>query len=218
MRFFLILAAAGSGARLGAKGPKAFLPLGGRPLLLWSVETIAGIEGFAGVVAAVPPGHEERARTLLEPYEGTVVAGGARRQDSVREALRHVRPGIDLVAVHDAARPLVAAADVRATLEAAARTGGAIVARPVTDTLKRVAGRRIQGSADRSSLWRAETPQIFSPATLEEAYRRWPGGVATDEAELVEHAGSEVVVVPPSGWNPKVTYAADLELLERVFR
>ena len=216
MRFAVIVAAAGSGSRLGADVPKAFIPVAGKPLLVWSLATFAQIEGLSEVIVAGPPGWEERAGALTEPYGGRVVSGGGLRQESVWEALRAVGEGIELVAVHDAARPLVAPEDVRMTLEAARRVGGAILARPVTDTLKEVAGERIVGGADRERLWRAETPQVFVPSVLREAYRRWPGGLATDEAQMVKAAGGEVCVVGARSWNPKVTFPADLELLEVV--
>jgi 2-C-methyl-D-erythritol 4-phosphate cytidylyltransferase len=213
MRFVVIIAAAGSGTRLGSDVPKAFITLGGKPLLAWSLETFRGIEGFIGDIVAVPAGFEAKARAMLAPLGSTVVRGGERRQDSVEGALAAVPPGIDLVAVHDAARPLVAADDIRATLEAALRTGAAILARPETDTLKVVDGDRIVGNADRSTLWRAETPQVFAPDILREAYRAWGGGLATDEAQIVTAAGKDVRVVGARDWNPKITYPADLEMV-----
>jgi 2-C-methyl-D-erythritol 4-phosphate cytidylyltransferase len=216
VRFAVIVAAAGSGTRLGAEEPKAFIPLGGRPLLAWSLTTFRELPGCAQVVLVVPAGLGARARELLGPGGGTVVPGGDRRQDSVWAALAAVGPGVELVAVHDAARPLVAAEDIRRTLDAAAAAGGAILARPVTDTLKRVAGDRIVGGADRAALWRAETPQIFRPAVLRTAYEKWAGGLATDEAQMVEAAGGEVRVVEARAWNPKITYRTDLELVKKV--
>ncbi len=216
MRFSVILAAAGSGERLGADRPKAFISLGGKPLLLWSLETFARIDGFTQAVVPVPAGLQKAARALVHPLGGMVVRGGVRRQESVWEALRSVLPGVDLVAVHDAARPLVAAEDIRRTLAGASGTGGAILARPVTDTLKRVTGDRIVGGGDREALWRAETPQIFAPHILLRAYENWKGGIATDEAQMVTASGGDVRVVAATRWNPKITFPNDLELVRRV--
>ncbi|HNR99020.1 MAG TPA: 2-C-methyl-D-erythritol 4-phosphate cytidylyltransferase [Planctomycetota bacterium] len=214
MRCAVILAAGGSGTRLGAEVPKAFVPLAGKPLIAWSAGAMRTVRAMSQLIVAAPPGFEAGVREFLGACE--VASGGTRRQDSVAEALKIVGADIDLVAVHDAARPLVAAEDVERTLAAAEACGAAILARRVTDTLKEVSGERIVGTADREALWRAETPQIFARDVLQEAFARWKGGLATDEAQMVTAAGYEVRVVQAAHWNPKVTYPADLELLERV--
>ena len=214
MRCAMVLAAAGSGTRLGAEVPKALVPLAGKPLVAWSAAVLRAMPACAQFIVAAPPGFEDCIREFLGPCE--IVCGGARRQDSVQEALKLVRADVELVAVHDAARPLISADDVERTLAAAAACGAAILARRVTDTLKTVDGERIVGAVDRERLWRAETPQAFRCDVLRDAYLRWPGGLATDEAQMVSAAGREVRVVQAAHWNPKVTYAPDLELLERV--
>lgn len=218
MGFAVIIAAGGSGRRLGADCPKAFVLLQGKPLIQWSIPTFQGISGYGGVVAAVPADMRSQAEEYLAPYDARVVTGGRLRQDSVMAALQAVPADIEWVAVHDAARPVVAAADIRKTLAAAAECDGAVLSRPVTDTLKQVAEGRIVGTADRSCLWRAETPQIFRREVLIESCRRWDGGAATDDAQIVCAAGFDVRVVQADHTNPKVTFPEDLRLLERHFK
>ena len=133
MRCAVILAAGGSGTRLGAEVPKAFVPLAGKPLIAWSAGAMRTVRAMSQLIVAAPPGFEAGVREFLGACE--VASGGTRRQDSVAEALKIVGADIDLVAVHDAARPLVAAEDVERTLAAAEACGAAILARRVTDTL-----------------------------------------------------------------------------------
>ena len=216
MRIGIIIAAAGSGTRLGSAGPKAFVTLAGRPLLAWSAATFHALRECVQIVVPAPDAHVDEARRILEPFGAQIVRGGARRQDSVWNALARIGPDVDVVGVHDAARPLVHAEDVLAACAGALKGGAAILARRVTDTLKDVEGDLIAGDADRERLWRAETPQAFVPALLAAAYAAWPGGLATDEAQIVTAAGTPVRVVGARFWNPKVTYPEDLALLERV--
>ena len=164
---------------------------------------------------AAPPGHLEEIRALAE--RGEVVEGGSTRSESVRRAFQACGAGGEtLVCVHDAARPLVTAAEARAVLRAAEETGAAIAATPVADTLKRVAGGKILGTLDRSALWAAATPQAFRAELLARALE--PGGDATDEAALCEILGIPVAVVPVSRLCFKITAPEDLEIAEAILR
>ncbi len=207
-----VIAAAGSGERLGAGGPKAFVPLAGRPMIAWSLDACLACEGVAGVVVAVPTGHEhglegiERVRT---------VDGGSTRAESVANALAAVDTAY--VAIHDAARPLLTAellADLIAARVADAEAAGIIAAAPLTDTVKEVEGDRIAETLDRSILWGAQTPQVFRTELLRAALDT--RGDATDEATLVEAAGGTVRLHEPGGPNLKVTTRLDLRLAELV--
>ena len=206
-----LIVAAGSGDRLGADRPKALVELAGRPLVQWSIDALAQVEGVERIVVALPAG-------TPAPPGVTAVTGGVVRSDSVRRALLASGEG-DPVLVHDAARPLLTPQLARAVLAALAGDGsaaGAIAAVAVTDTIKRVDGetRKVAETLDRSQLWAVQTPQVFRRAALQRALDV-PAevlGRATDDAWLVERDGGTVVVVPSSEKNIKVTTPLDLEL------
>jgi 2-C-methyl-D-erythritol 4-phosphate cytidylyltransferase len=198
-----LLVAAGSGERLGAGRPKAFVLLAGRPMLEWSLDAIreAGIED---VVTVVPPGHPG-------------VAGGATRSASVRAGLAAAPADADAVVVHDAARPMVEAELFRRCVAALEDADAAIAAAPVTDTIKEAGEDRVvQGTLDRSRLWAIQTPQAFRRAALERAMDVDEAvlGAATDDAWLIERAGGKVVIVEAPASNFKVTTPHDLRLAE----
>jgi 2-C-methyl-D-erythritol 4-phosphate cytidylyltransferase len=205
-----IVPAGGSGERLGSERPKAFVVLGGRPLLEWSVEVLAST--CDRVVIAVPVGHEE------DPDR---VRGGESRSESVRNALL-AAPEATVVVVHDAARPLVTRTLVERCL-AALEPGvdGAIAAAPMTDTVKEAApDGRVLRTLDRSSLWRIQTPQVFRAEVLRRALDRDPAALAaaTDDARLVEEVGGTVRVVEAPPDNIKVTSDSDLRVAEALLR
>jgi len=219
-----VIAAAGSGQRLGAGGPKAFVPLAGRPMVEWSIEAFRGCDSVRSIVVASPPGHVHE----LAGHDLSVVEGGATRAESVSNALDAV--GAELVAIHDAARPLVTPElieGVVATLVADPGAAGAIAATPVTDTIKRAAAAGppswakdgaldIESTVDRDRLWAAQTPQVFRVAALREALAAGAARVAsaTDEARLVEQAGGRVLIHPSPAENLKVTTRLDLRVAE----
>jgi 2-C-methyl-D-erythritol 4-phosphate cytidylyltransferase len=206
-----VIAAAGSGERLGAGGPKAFVPLGGRPMISWSLDACLACGSVATVVVAVPAGHAHDLQDVI------TVDGGRTRAESVANALAAV--DTELVAIHDAARPLVTAElidDLVAALVADPEADGIIAAAPVTDTVKKVEGDRISETLDRSVLWGAQTPQIFRTEALRNALRS--ADSVTDEAMLVEAAGGKVLVHDPGVANLKVTTPVDLRVAELLLR
>jgi 2-C-methyl-D-erythritol 4-phosphate cytidylyltransferase/2-C-methyl-D-erythritol 2,4-cyclodiphosphate synthase len=216
----VVVAAAGRGARLGARRPKALVPLAGAPLFLHSVRTFAALPFVREIALVVPPEWVDRAARLCGgEFAGLrVVAGGARRQDSVRAGLEAT--AAPLVLVHDAARPLVTAGAARDVARAAARHGAAVLAAPAVDTIKVAdARRRVVSTPDRSRVWHAQTPQGFRRDVLVRAYRRSGRAAATDDVQLVERSGGTVVIVPSRDVNFKVTTPEDLaragELLRR---
>lgn len=217
-----LLAAGGRGLRLGGELPKQLLEVAGRPVLAWALERLraAGIERFVVAVPADLMPAAERALAGLSAVG--LVIGGATRQDSVERALAAATAAPeDLVLVHDAARAAVHPEDVAAALAAAREHGGAVLGRPVTDTLKRVEGGRVAGTVPRDGLFRAETPQVFRRAVLEDAYARAraDGFHGTDECSLVERVpGVVVAAVSARHPNPKLTYAADLPWMELLLR
>jgi 2-C-methyl-D-erythritol 4-phosphate cytidylyltransferase len=204
------------------------VPLAGRLMVEWSIAAMRASAGVRSIVVACPPGHVHE----LGGHDLGVVEGGATRSQSVANALEAV--GTELVAIHDAARPLVTpelVEGVIATLAADPEAAGAIAATPVTDTIKRAAtaGSRedlggqsppnppvVDGTVDRGQLWAAQTPQVFRTEALRGALRGDPERVeaATDEAMLVEAAGGRVLIHPAPPKNLKVTTPLDLKLAE----
>jgi 2-C-methyl-D-erythritol 4-phosphate cytidylyltransferase len=224
MRVAALVLAAGRGERLGAPVPKAFLPLAGRPLVLRAIEALAACPEIERIVAVVPAPELERVAALPRDFAGAAklaepVAGGPERQDSMRAGLEALPPGTGLVAVHDAARPLVRARDASRVVAAAARVGAALLAVPVRDTLKRVSGARVLETLPRAACWAAQTPQVFRLELLREALAKAEaeGFVGTDDAQLVERLGAPVEVVEGDPGNLKITWPADLELAEALW-
>lgn len=224
-----MIAAAGSGERLGAGGPKAFVEVAGRPLLAWSLAAFAASEATGAVVIAVPPGEQERAAAIATEAgfpEAKIVAGADSRAGSVAAALEAVEDGV--VAIHDAARPLVTPeliGALAALLGSHPEAGGVIAAAPVGDTLKRAAplqepgdGVAVERTESRDGLWGAQTPQLFRTAQLREALSAYGGAGATDEAMVVEAAGGTILMHDAGAHNLKVTTTADLRLAEVVLR
>ena len=210
-----LLVAAGRGERLGTGGPKAFVMLGGRPMLQWSIDALRAVDEVDRIVVALPPGAHAPAGTIGVP-------GGAQRAHSVRAALREAGDAA-VVVVHDAARPMVTPAIVQDCLDtlSAHDCDGAIAAAPLTDTVKEAGpDRRVMATLDRSRLWAVQTPQAFRRQALERALDV-PDEVlagATDDAALVERAGGRVVVVESSPANFKVTTPHDLAVAELLLR
>ena len=200
-----IVPAGGSGERLGADRPKAFAVCAGRPLLEWSVEALEAV--CDRVVVAAPPSH------LVPGW----VEGGPSRSASVRNALA-AAPEASVVVVHDAARPLVTRDLVERCLDALSGVDGVIAATPVSDTVHVSApDLLIAESLDRSTLWAAQTPQVFRADVLRRAFERQTAAT-TDEASLVAAVGGTVRLVEGPTDNIKVTTSTDLRLAEALLR
>lgn len=189
-------------------------------MLLRAVRPFAQHARVRQIVVALPPEFAARPPVWLRDLIGErlqVVAGGATRADSVALALERLDPACRIAVVHDAARPFVSQDVIDAVIAAAETGSGAVAAVPVGDTVKRAdaAGERVRETVDRRGLWRAQTPQGFPRALLEEAYaRRAETGDLTDDAQLVERLGAPVVVIPDHTTNIKVTTADDFVLAE----
>jgi 2-C-methyl-D-erythritol 4-phosphate cytidylyltransferase len=215
MTALAILVAAGRGERMGATRPKAFLELGGEPILLKAARAFESAPSVSAIVAVVPADEVETTRDLLAPLRKLrgVAAGGTRRQDSVLEGLKQVPEGFEgIVLVHDAARPFADVALIEAVAGAAAQHGAALPVLPVVDTVKRLRDGRVVDTLDRGELGAAQTPQGFRLELLvrayEEAFRDQI--TVTDEAMAVERLGVPVVAVPGSARNRKLTTPEDL--------
>jgi len=214
-RTVAIVVAAGSGSRLGADEPKAFLTIGGRSIVEVAVEEVVNARAIDGLVLVAPEGSEDRMRAALSAVasDAAVVGGGHSRQASVRAGLAVTPADATIIVVHDAARPF-AAPELFAEVVARVASGadGAIPVLAISDTVKRVSDGRVVATEPRDGLVLAQTPQAFR-AELLRAYheRAYADGLeVTDDAALFEVAGARVVTVPGDPSNFKITTALDL--------
>jgi 2-C-methyl-D-erythritol 4-phosphate cytidylyltransferase len=223
-KFAVILPAAGRSSRFHDKHyKKPFVPLANKPVWLHAAERFVNRPDVKQTIIVISPDDMEdfrrkfAANTTILGID--VVEGGAERFDSVSRALARVKPDIDYVCIHDAARPCLADEWITAVFEAAEKTGAAICAIPVAGTLKRVGpNHKIEETVSRTSLWEAQTPQVFERKLLLEAHAKRGDFPATDDAQLVERIGHDVTVVPGSPINLKIATKEDLRLAEQALK
>lgn len=213
-----IVAAAGSGDRLGGTTPKALVELAGRPLMAWSLAALAASKAVERIVIAAPADYEGEVAAVAEEAASelstTVVAGGESRSHSVANGLEAVADAA-IVVVHDAARPLVTAELVDRSVTQLERWGcdAVIAAARATDTMKEAgAGGRVTATLERSSLWAVQTPQTFRVEALRKALEGSELDRAYDDAQLVEAIGGDVRIVESSRDNLKITTPFDLRV------
>ncbi|MBX9790315.1 MAG: 2-C-methyl-D-erythritol 4-phosphate cytidylyltransferase [Pirellulales bacterium] len=223
-KFAVILPAAGRSSRFKDKHyKKPFAPLANRAVWIHAAERFLNREDVAQVILVISPEDREdfnfKFAANVQILGIQVVEGGEERADSVGKAVARVKPEIEYVCVHDAARPLLATQWIDNVFDAAVRTGAAILAIPVSGTLKRVgANHLIEETVSRAGLWEAQTPQVFRRQILLDAYAKRGDFVATDEASLVERIGQPVTIVPGSPINLKITTQEDLRLAEQALK
>ena len=201
---------------------KLFAVIAGKPVLAHSISAFDRAECVNEIILVTRAESKARVEALVhsENCRGVrVVIGGEHRHDSVRAGLANVSSKMLYVGVHDAARPLISSIAIARVYEQALQYGGAVLAEPVTDTLKKVAmDNLISESVDRSGVWAMQTPQIFARDILQKAYdelaRR--GTAVTDEVSAVQLIGHRIAVVPAEEANFKITYPRDLEFAERI--
>ena len=222
MHVTAIIAAAGSGRRVGAAKPKQMLDIGGVSMLHHSVRAFVAHPRISEVILVLP---EDAGAVMLDSLALAgvehlrAVTGGARRQDSVANAFDQVSPDSDVVLIHDAARPFVSAALIDRTIAAAMTHGAAIAAVASRDTVKRVSDGVIRESIPRDTVYLAQTPQGFRREVLAAAVAAGRAGIeATDEAALAEGAGYPVHVVEGESGNVKITTAEDVEAARQRMR
>ncbi|MBI3015574.1 MAG: 2-C-methyl-D-erythritol 4-phosphate cytidylyltransferase [Candidatus Tectomicrobia bacterium] len=226
MRAAAVVPAAGRGSRFGGGIEKQFLPLAGKPVLVHVLLALEQCPLIEEIILVVPPQRVGYCReNVLSAYPlrklGALVPGGERRQDSVQAGVLRTRPDGEFVLVHDSVRPFLTQDLLIRTLEAASRSGAAIAALPLADTLKNVSPQGIcLGTVPREGLWCAQTPQVFRRAILLEALKRAQEEqvLGTDEASLVERLNHPVEVVAGSPSNLKITTPEDLLWGEKYLR
>ena len=230
MKVAVIIPAAGLGTRMGRAGGekgipeksgtsrKQFMLLEGAPILIHTIRKFLACPAVSQIVVALRGEDLDWCRDQVQrenpskPVE--LVAGGEHRQESVKNGLLNVAPDMDLVAVHDAVRPFVSVELIEKVIEAAARTGAAILGIPPVDTVKQVDRTLIRATLPRDRIVLAQTPQVFRVVLLRRAYEQAErdGFISTDEASLVEHLDVDVSVVLGSDRNIKITKPSDMAL------
>lgn len=213
MRAAAIIVSGGSGSRMGR--PKQFLPLAGSTVAELSLKCFVGMAEVERVVLVLGEDALKEHGRRLSGGKVAVVAAGPTRMGSVRNGFAALPKGIEVVAVHDGARSMITPEIVRATLAEAARSGAAVAAVPVKDTLKVVekGGKTVSETPERSRFWAAQTPQTYRYSVLKEALEKFAGDAdATDESQLVERCGHKVSVVESSYENFKITTPEDITM------
>ena len=225
-RIAAIIVAAGSSERMGLETAKPFLKLGGKPILVHTIEKFEGCAGVDEIILVVKHGDKELARKLVSDFRFekviAITEGGARRQDSVYEGLRKLGGrDIRFVLVHDGVRPFVTSEKIRELIVACRDYKAAILAVPPKDTIKKSnTVPFVQETLDRTRLWAAQTPQAFAIDVLTKAYdrARRENFTATDDASLVERLGVKVRIIEGSYENIKITTPEDLQLAELILQ
>jgi 2-C-methyl-D-erythritol 4-phosphate cytidylyltransferase len=224
-RFAVILPAAGRSSRFKDKEKKPFVNLDGRAVWLRTAELFVTRDDVVKTYIVIDPADEELVRRRYAPNMAfmnvQLIHGGRERFDSVANALAVLPPEADFVAIHDAVRPCVTAEQIGEVFARAVEAGAALLAVPVTDTVKRVDDKgKVLGTLPRQGLWLAQTPQVFRRDWLEAAYagRGQLKQPVTDDAQLVEAAGHPVAVVEGSPSNLKITTKADLSLADAILK
>ncbi|MHC4696366.1 MAG: 2-C-methyl-D-erythritol 4-phosphate cytidylyltransferase [Planctomycetota bacterium] len=224
-KFAVIIPAAGKSERFGGGENKTFAKIDGRPMFIRTLEHFISRDDVCQTILAVAP---EDAAIMKSKYSAnlgfmgvTLVEGGQKRLDTVAAALKVVSDEAAYVAIHDAARPCVMAERIDAVFAEAIKTGAAILANPITSTLKRVSQARvIEETVPREPLYEAQTPQVFRKDVVMDAYAKVSasGAEATDDAQLVEQIGHPVSVVISDASNLKITARGDMALANAILK
>ncbi len=221
----VIICAAGASKRFGEKRKKPFVDVGGRAVFLRSVEIFSNREDVKQILLAISPEDEELVNVKWGPnlkfYNVKVCFGGAERFDTVQKGLELIKDDIELVAVHDAVRCCVKEEWIDKVIAEAAKTEAAILACPVVATLKEAKDNVIIKSVDRTSLYEAQTPQIFKAELLRKAYENLKNldrSKISDDAQLVEAIGEKVSIVETDSSNIKITHKADIAIAEAILK
>ncbi|MGH9820507.1 MAG: 2-C-methyl-D-erythritol 4-phosphate cytidylyltransferase [Pyrinomonadaceae bacterium] len=218
-----LIVAAGSGKRFESDTPKQFLDLLGKPVIFHTLDRFVRADSIDNIVVVLAADRMDWFDQAMQEYPlgkaTKTVEGGKTRAESVRNGFRAVPANTEYIAIHDAARPLVSVQEIERTIEGAQETGAACLTSPVIDTIKKVKGKRITATIDRTALRRAVTPQIFRYEILREALSdsKLDENV-TDECYLVEMIGGEIAFVEGSSRNIKITVPDDLIIAEALLR
>ena len=203
-----IITAAGSGRRFGEA--KQFKKLHGKPLYQYSLDIFSKSRLFDEIILVIPNSNKEKVQRKVKRKYGSqvsLVTGGLDRQDSVKNAIQNSNSKVDLVVIHDAARPFITKTLIEQCVSACETSDGAIIAMQPYDTIKFSKDNIVEKTIDRSNIWMAQTPQAFNKHKLLEAYSttEFDDLVVTDESSLMEKLGYKIMIVPGTVKNFKIT-------------
>ena len=212
-----IITAAGLGRRFGEA--KQFKKLHGKPLYQYSIDTFIKSRLFDEIILVIPNSYQEKVQKEIKRKYSSQVSlaiGGPNRQDSVKNAIQNSNSNIDLVVIHDAARPFITTTLIEKCISACETSDGAIIAMQPHDTVKFSKDNIVEKTIDRSNIWMAQTPQAFNKHTILEAYSfsNFDDLIVTDESSLMEKLGYKIMIVPGTGKNFKITTLDDWERAE----
>ena len=220
-----IICAAGPSSRFGGKRKKQFVDVGGRAVFLRSMELFANRDDVKQILLAIPPEDQELVSVKwganLKFFNVKICFGGAKRFETVAKALELVKDDIDLIAVHDAVRCCVTEKLIDDSFAAAAKSGAAIPACPVSATIKEVKDKTIIKTVERAGLYEAQTPQVFEAALLKKAYENLKNldkSKISDDSQLVEALGHKVTIVQTDSSNIKITRQSDIAIAEAILK
>jgi len=220
-----IICAAGASSRFGGKRKKAFVDVAGRAVFLRSVELFSNRDDVKQVLLGIAPEDEELVSVKWGPnlkfFNVSIFLGGSERFDTVKKGMELLKDDIDLIAVHDACRCCVTEEIIDSTITAAAKSGAALPACPVTATIKQVKDNIITKTVDRTGLYEAQTPQIFSASLLKKAYKNLENldkSKISDDTQLVEALGHKVTIVETDSSNIKITRPSDIAVAEAILK
>lgn len=221
----VIICAAGTGSRFGGKRNKPFVDVAGRAAFLRSVELFTSRDDVKQVLLAIAPEDQELVEVKWGPnlkfYDVQICFGGAERFDTVTKALELIKDNIDLIAVHDAVRCCVTKKWIDDCFAVAAKTGAAMLACPVSATIKKVKDNVIIETVDRSGLFEAQTPQVFEASLLKKAYenlKNLDAAKISDDSQLVEALGQKVSIVETDSSNIKITQKNDVAIAQAILK
>jgi len=221
----VIICAAGAGSRFGGNRKKPFVDVAGRAAFLRSVELFTSRDDVKQVLLAIAPEDEELVTVKWGPnlkfYNVQICLGGAERFDTVTKAMELIKDNLDLIAVHDAVRCCVTKKWIDDCFAAAAKSGAAMLACPVSATIKKVKDNIIQQTVDRSGLYEAQTPQVFEASLLKKAYenlKNLDASNISDDSQLIEALGYKVSIVETDSSNIKITQKNDVPIAEAILK
>jgi 2-C-methyl-D-erythritol 4-phosphate cytidylyltransferase len=215
-----IIVAAGSGVRLGAKIPKAFVKINSKPMLEYSLQAHQDCKTVRQIILVKPPSYQFNGLAYFDRFSklSAIVTGGKERPDSVKAGLNAISPDADIILIHDAARPLIRPEQIDSVISAVIKHGAAILAAPVTDTIKSANKFVIKRTIDRAGLWKAQTPQGFRRDFIERTHLKGKIINTTDDSMLAERLNIKVHIVPGNDNNIKITTPVDLEITSCLLR
>ncbi|MFE4708707.1 2-C-methyl-D-erythritol 4-phosphate cytidylyltransferase [Peribacillus simplex] len=220
MFYEVVIPAAGQGKRMKAGKNKLFIELSGIPIIVYTLRVFEEDPDCRGIILSINPAEKDYFSQLIEVYElkkvKKLVMGGKERQQSVYNGLQHA--GEEIILVHDGARPFINVGQISELTNAASLHGGAVIAVPVKDTIKKASNNKVVETVERSSLWAVQTPQAFRVSILKSAYEQAEAEafLGTDDASLLERINEQVVIIEGNYDNIKITTQEDLYFAEAI--